>query len=51
MIFTIKVKDGDGIYIIYTVEADSQEQLDAYLAQHIPVPKLESDYTIEEAIP
>lgn len=45
MTFTIKVKDGTGISIVYTVEAESQAQLDAYLAQHIPVPTLESDYS------
>lgn len=45
MTFNVKVQDGNGIYIVYTVEANSQAELDAYLAQSITAETLASNYS------
>lgn len=50
MIFTVKVQDGAGIYIDYTVEAASQAALDAYLVQSIPSETIASNYASALAV-
>lgn len=48
MIYTVKVKSGE-VWIVYTVEADTQEQVNDWLAAQIAPEKLEDDYTVDSA--